>query len=148
MPARFLEQNVFEVAFLRERFFAPSFYQHVGGHFTHAVAQSHTHSLGKNEAARDFQIFTHAIRVNFQAGQHFREMMQSPANEADEFRQRFPFGLPAAEPALFFLHHGAQQSADKTWNALRRCQNDRTGDGVAFVRHRGRAAASLAGRLE
>ena len=54
-------------------------------------------------------------------------------SEGTNLRQRFPFGLPAAQAPLVLLRHGREQHRDERGNARRGRQHRRAPDRVAHT---------------
>ncbi|MNV74816.1 hypothetical protein D3C71_1680670 [compost metagenome] len=71
-------------------------------------------------------------------------MAQRAACQGADSGQHIPFGLPSAQRALVLLNHGGQHGRHQGRYAGRGGQDGGAGDGVAFVRHGARAAATRA----
>src|SRR5260370_1407409 len=73
--------------------------------------------------------------------------MKRTAREHDDFWKTFPLCMPTTQAAFVLLHHRGKKRADKRRDARSSGENDRRGNGVAFVRHGGRATAAHSGGL-
>ncbi len=112
------------------------------------LRQRNRHGFAQDQAVRRAKIVRHAFFAHFQAVDHVREMSQRSGSEQKNLRQRFPFGVPAAQATFLFLHHRGEHHGNERGNANRGSQDDRGADRIAFVRQSGRAAAAGFRRLE
>ena len=116
--------------------------QLMGLHPANLRAERHRDRLGKYEPAGELKVGRHARGVDLQTFDDGNRLRQRPGAERADLRQGFPFGVPAAEAALVFLHHRREHDRDQRRRSHRRGEDDGASDRVALVRHGGGAAAS------
>ena len=117
-------------------------HEHVRLHLADLLAERHRDRFGEDEAMCDLEIRSHLRRVGLQAFDDDERVRQRAAGERADFRQRVPFGVPAAQAPLVLLDHRGEHRRHQRRHARGCSQDDRRADGIALVRHRRRAAAA------
>ena len=102
-------------------------------------------ALGEDETLQRFQIGFHALGIHYEAGGDPLERVQRAAGRVDQLGSGHELGLPAAERALVLPDRAGEQGRQQPGRAGRRGQSLETGDGVALVGHRARAADAFHG---
>ncbi len=141
-------ENVLERALLGEGALGGGLDEIVGGKTAEDGAERHLNRFCEDETASELEIFRHFHGVEFERGDGVCEVMQRAGGERKDFGECFPLGVPAANAAFLLFDHRGEHRGNEAGNAQGAGERYGGGDGIAFVRHGGRATAAFAGRLE
>lgn len=123
-------------------------HQVMGGFAAKATGQGDAHRLGEHQAVGQAEVAAHPSGIHFQAFEQADRLSQRAGNQATEFRQGFPLGVPEAEAALVLLRHRREQGRDQPRRTGGGGDQHRAAHRVALVRHGRGTATPGAGRLE
>lgn len=146
-PRLFAEHRA-QLAALLDGAAAALFHQMVRGFAADTAGQGDAHRLGEHQAVGQAKVAAHPLGVHLQAFEQADRLLQRAGNQATEFRQGFPLGVPETEAALVFLRHRREQGRDQPRRTGGGGDQHRAAHRVALVRHGRGTAAPGAGRLE
>ena len=93
-----------------------------------------------------FEVRPHPLGIHDEPAGDALERVERAAGRVGERRDGHELGLPAAERALVLAERAGEQGRHQTRRAGGGNQGLKTGDGIALVGHRARAAHALHGR--
>ena len=105
--------------------------------FADKLCQCQGDGFGHNQAMGDIEVGAHLRREDLHIAHQRFALRQRAADESYQLRQRFPFGLPAAQRPLVLLNLPGIERCHQSWRTLSGGQNSGAGDGIAFMRHGG-----------
>ena len=115
--------------------------------FADKLRQRQSDGLGHNQAMGDIEVGAHLMREDLHVADQRFALRQRAAGEGYQLRQRFPLRLPAAQRPLVLLDLPGIERCHQSGRTLGGGQNSGAGDGIAFVRHGRRSAASFGDRF-